>query len=138
MAQHVSARLRRLVVRRARNRCEYCGLSQLGQEATFHVDHVVPVIAGGHDTGDNLALACVSCSLRKAARQTAVDPTSGEHVALFHPRHDLWHDHFRWQGARLFGRTATGRATVEALEMNRPLIIAIREEESTRGRHPAP
>ena len=27
LAQHVSARLRRLVVRRARNRCEYCGLS---------------------------------------------------------------------------------------------------------------
>ena len=138
MAQHVSARLRRLVVRRAHNRCEYCGLSQLGQEATFHVDHVVPVIAGGHDTGDNLALACVSCSLRKAARQTAVDPTSGEHVALFHPRRDLWNDHFVWQGARLFGRTATGRATIEALEMNRPLIIAIREEERARGRHPAP
>jgi len=76
--------------------------------------------------------------LRKAARETAVDPTSGEHVALFHPRRDLWHNHFRWQGPRLIGRTATGRATIEALEMNRPLIIAIREEESVRGRHPVP
>ena len=56
----MSARLRRLVVRRARNRCEYCCLSQSGQEATFHVDHVVPVIAGGHASGDNLALTCVS------------------------------------------------------------------------------
>jgi len=138
LAQHVSARLRRLVVRRARNRCEYCSLSQLGQEATFHVDHVVPVIAGGPDTGDNLALACVSCSLRKAARQTAIDPESGEHVSLFNPRRDLWHDHFQWHGAVLIGRTATGRATIEALEMNRPLILAIREEESARGRHPAP
>ena len=97
----------------------------------------MPVTAGGPDTGDNLALACVSCSLRKAARQAAVDPTSGEQVPLFHPRHDLWHDHFDWQGVRLLGRTATGRVTVEALEMNRPLIIAIREEERTRGRHPA-
>ena len=138
MAQHISARLRRLVVRRARNRCEYCGLSQLGQEATFHVDHIVPVIAGGHDTADNLALACVSCSLRKAARQTAVDPTSNELVALFHPRRDLWHDHFGWEDVHLFGRTATGRATIEALEMNRPLVLAIRAEESARGRHPAP
>jgi HNH endonuclease len=138
LAQRVSARLRRLVVRRARNRCEYCGLSQLGQEATFHVDHIVPVTAGGPDSGDNLALACVSCSLRKAARQTAVDPESSEQVSLFHPRRDLWHDHFRWQGAFLLGRTATGRATIEALEMNRPLIIAIREEESAQGRHPAP
>ena len=89
MAQYISVRLRRLVIRRARNRCEYCGLSQLGQEATFHVDHIVPVIAGGQDTADNLALACVSCSLRKAARQTVVDPTSSELVALFHPRRDL-------------------------------------------------
>jgi hypothetical protein len=110
----------------------------LGQEATFHVDHVVPVIAGGPDTGDNLALACVSCSLRKAARQTAVDPESGEHVFFFNPRRDLWHDHFRWQGTHLFGRTAAGRAMIEALEMNRPLILAIREEESALDRHPAP
>jgi hypothetical protein len=109
----------------------------LGQEATFHIDHIVPVKAGGRDTGDNLALACVSCSLRKAARQTAVDPMSGEHVALFHPRLNLWNDHFRWHGVRLSGQTATGRATIEALEMNRPLIIAIREEESAQGRHPA-
>jgi hypothetical protein len=138
LPQHVSARLRRLVVRRTRNRCEYCDLSQLGQEATFHIDHIVPVKAGGQDAGDNLALSCVSCSLRKAARQTAVDQASGEHVSLFHPRLDLWHEHFRWQDVRLFGHTATGRATIDALEMNRPLIIAIREEESARGRHPAP
>ncbi len=137
MSRNISARLRRLVVRRARNRCEYCGLSQEGQEATFHVDHVVPVKAGGSDAGDNLALACVSCSLRKAARQTALDPESGQEVALFNPRRDLWHDHFRWHGVRLFGLAATGRATIKALEMNRPLIIAIREEELARGRHPS-
>jgi len=106
LAQRVSVRLRRLVVERARNRC---------------------------DAGDNLTLACVSCSLRKAARETAVDPTSGERVALFHPRRDLWHDHFHWQGARLFGRAATGRATIEALEMNRHLMIAIRQEESAEA-----
>jgi len=38
----VSPELRAAIVQRARNRCEYCGLSQLGQEATFHIDHVVP------------------------------------------------------------------------------------------------
>ena len=30
----------------------------------------------------------------------------------------------------------TGRATVAALAMNRPLILAIRQEEAARGRHP--
>ena len=27
---------------RALGRCEYCQLSQAGQEATFHIDHVMP------------------------------------------------------------------------------------------------
>lgn len=43
----IPAALRDGVVRRAGNRCEYCGLSQAGQEAVFHVDHVVPRVAGG-------------------------------------------------------------------------------------------
>jgi hypothetical protein len=34
------------------------------------------------------------------------------------------------------GLTATGRATVAALSMNRSLILAIRREEAARGRHP--
>jgi len=133
----VSARLRRLVAERAVGRCEYCGLSQEGQEATFHVDHVIPVAAGGRTVAENLALACVSCSLRKAARQKAVDPQSWAEAPLFDPRRDKWAEHFRWDGVRLLGLTPTGRATVEALDMNRPLILAIRHEETALGRHPA-
>ena len=136
MSEHIPAILRQLVARRARGRCEYCGLAQEGQEATFHVDHVVPVKAGGPTEADNLALACVSCSLRKAARLTAVDPQSGDETVLYHPRRDSWHEHFQWDGVRILGRTPTGRATVVALAMNRPLILAIREEEAARGRHP--
>jgi len=36
----VADRLRLLVVNRAGNRCEYCLLSQDGQEASFHSDHI--------------------------------------------------------------------------------------------------
>jgi hypothetical protein len=32
--------------------------------------------------------------------------------------------------------TPTGRVTIAALAMNRPLILAIRQEEIARGRHP--
>jgi len=135
---HIPAELRRLVIQRAAGRCEYCGLSQEGQEATFHIDHVIPVAAGGQTVAENLALACVSCSLRKAARQTAIDPQSGKEVALYNPRRDTWHEHFRWEGVYLVGLTATGRATIEALDMNRVLILAIREEETALGRHPSP
>ena len=124
------------VVLRAGQRCEYCRLSQLGQEATFHIDHVLPRAAGGPTTADNLALACVSCSLRKWAKQSAPDPDSGEEVPLFNPRTQRWTDHFRWEGERVVPLTATGRATVIALAMNRPLVVAIRQEEAARGRHP--
>ncbi len=75
--------LRRLVIQRSGDRCEYCGISQLGQVATFHIDHVIPVVAGGETSAENLALACVSCSLRKGARQELVDVESGECVAFF-------------------------------------------------------
>lgn len=132
----IPARLRRLVLRRAADRCEYCGLSQTGQEATFHIDHITPVIVGGATSAANLALACVSCSLRKGARQTAPDPLSQENVPLYHPRHNAWWEHFHWQGVTVIGKTPTGRATIAALDMNRPLILAIRREEVLLGRHP--
>lgn len=36
------------------------------------------------------------------------------------------------------GLTVTGRVTIEALDMNRVLILAIREEEAVLGRHLPP
>ncbi|HBJ86530.1 MAG TPA: hypothetical protein DDZ88_22280 [Verrucomicrobiales bacterium] len=72
--------LRWQVIERAGNRCEYCGLSQEGQEAVFHVDHIHPVKLAGQTELENLALACVSCSLRKGARVSAEDPAGGDFV----------------------------------------------------------
>jgi hypothetical protein len=132
----ISPCLRAEVVLRAGGRCEYCQLSQLGQEATFYMHNVIPRAAGRPTTAENLALACVSCSLRKWAKQTATDPDSGEEVPLFNPRTQAWNEHFRWESERVVPLTATGRATVAALAMNRPLAIAIRQEEAARGRHP--
>ncbi|MBM3462221.1 MAG: HNH endonuclease [Armatimonadetes bacterium] len=89
---YVPVSLQRRVRQRATQRCEYCRLSQAGQEATFHIDHVRPRRDGGGTRAENLALACVSCSLRKAGtsrwsaklagrytltRQTRQDSTSG-------------------------------------------------------------
>jgi hypothetical protein len=124
------------VIKRADDRCEYCQLEQARQEATFHIDHIVPISAGGPAEADNLALACVSCSLRKGAREFIAESESGQRVRLFHPRKDVWSDHFEWHGPELIGRTATGRATIAALRLNRELIVAIREEEMLQGRHP--
>lgn len=90
-----SPHLRRHIVQRARERCEYCGLAQAGHQATFHIDHVIPVTVCGQTALDNPALACVSCSLRKGARQRAPDPVDGTKVELFNPRRDAWSKQYR-------------------------------------------
>ena len=134
----IAAGLRRAVRTRAQGRCEYCGLAQAGQEATFHIDHIVPIVAGGDASMENLALACVSCSLRKAARMLATDPQTGREVRIFHPQREVWPEHFRWEGVQVVGLTPGGRATVAALNLNRSMALAIRAEEMLHGRHPPP
>lgn len=133
---HIPLFLRKLVIRRADNRCEYCQLSQKGQEATFHVDHIVPLASGGETISENLALACVSCSLRKGAKEFTVDDDSKDEVRIFHPREDNWSDHFEWSGIVLNGKTVKGTATIELLNLNRKLILSIREEEILLKRLP--
>jgi len=134
----IPASIRRAVVLRARNRCEYCGLSELGQAATFHLDHIVPIVAGGPTELENLALACIHCSLRKGAKQKSRDSKTGKLTRLFHPRNQQWNLHFRWSGTKMVGITATGRATIGALTLNSHEHQIIRSFESLLGRHPPP
>ena len=134
----IPSALKRHVITRAKRRCEYCVLAQAGQEAAFHIDHVIPSAAGGGTLPENLALACVSCSLRKGARSEALDPLTREKANLFHPRQQRWADHFVWRGCHLQGISPTGRATVAALRLNRTLMVEIRAEEAIHGRHPPP
>lgn len=137
MSGHIPVDLGRQVRRRAGDLCEYCRLPQSSQEAAFHIDHIQSQVRGGETTLANLALACVTCSLRKGARTHARDVQSGRTVRLFHPRRDTWSNHFRWtQDWKLVGLTASGRATITALGMNRPAVIAIRRTLALLGRFP--
>jgi hypothetical protein len=134
---YIPVSLQRRVRLRADERCEYCRIAQVGQEATFHVDHVMPQAAGGATLLENLALACVSCSLRKGARTTAIDPATGDAAQLFHPRLHTWSGHFIADvSGEILGLTAIGRATITSLSMNRVLAVAIRHEERARDRWP--
>ena len=134
----IPSRNQRLVRQRARQLCEYCHTAEQWQYVRFTVDHVVPLSQGGSDDMDNLALACFHCNRRKAGRVEAVDPVTGETVALFNPRRQLWQDHFVWSadGLQVIGVTSEGRTTVEALAMNRERVISIRAADRVVGRHP--
>jgi hypothetical protein len=101
------------------------------------VDHVVPQAAGGATALENLALACVSCSLRKGPRTAVVDPENGDTTRLFHPRLNLWTEHFSAASSgEILGLSAIGRGTIILLSMNRVLAVAIRREERVRDRWP--
>jgi hypothetical protein len=112
-------------------------LPQQWQEAQFHFDHVVPRTAGGQTSDENIALACVGCSLKKGSRTECVDPVTLQTVKLFNPRIDLFYDHFRWtKDWRLQGKTPIGRATVAALDLNRLRLLEVRRDLALHGRFP--
>lgn len=133
---NVPATLAALVKERAERRCEYCRMSQSLQGATFHVEHIIPLTCGGSTTEDNLALACPSCNLHKSDRSHAVDPDTRETAALFHPRRQRWTAHFAWKGAHITGLTATGRASIRALDLNHPRRLRVRDAEALFGLFP--
>lgn len=76
---------------------------------------------------DNLAFACCHSNRYKGPNVAAVDPKSQRIVALFDPRRHVWDEHFRWQGARLIGKTPSGRATIRLLRINRQMAVETRE-----------
>jgi hypothetical protein len=117
---HISREIRRLVERRADERCEYCHAPQLLSNSPFHVEHIVPTSRGGTDDPANPALGCNACNLAKGSRIDTPNPAGEGTIPLFHPRHHRWGEHFAWadDGVTLEGRTAIGVATVIALNMN--------------------
>lgn len=130
--------VRREVTRRAKDCCEYC-LSQLDfSPSQFSVNHIVPKARGGDDALDNLALACQSCNNHKHTATSAIDPVSGQLVALFHPRRDRWTQHFAWSDDKtiIIGITASGRATVSRLRLNRVSLVNLRRLLVEAGKHP--
>lgn len=132
------ASLAELVSTRAGSRCEYCRMSQSLQGATFHLEHILPRTCGGGTTPENLALSCPSCNLHKSDRSHATDPETGLSAPLYHPRQQLWSDHFAWQDTSLVGLTPTGRATISALDLNHPRRLRIRTAEALFNLFPPP
>lgn len=107
-------------------RCEYCRLPERTARLPFQIDHIFAVQHGGLTDFENLALACFTCNKHKGPNLASLDSQDGQPAWLFHPRHQEWRRHFRWDGAILLGRTRAGRATVRALAINLPNCIARR------------
>lgn len=128
MRPSLSATLRAQVRELDHAACAYCRSPEELSINPFEVDHIVPISASGLSELDNLCLACTPCNRLKGSRQESTDPTTGKTEPLFHPRRQHWSDHFRWGQDRtqIVGLTPTGRATISALQMNRPQLVRLR------------
>lgn len=138
MTTRPSAELRRQVIERAGNCCEYCLIHQDVVGATHQVDHVIAEKHGGATVFDNLALSCMVCNRRKASDIASVDPDTGEVVPLFNPRAEQWSVHFELKDARIVGLTPTGRTTAVFLQFNSFERLAERNDLMRAGVYPAP
>lgn len=137
-ADRVSSALRRVVQARAASLCEYCRAPESFATQSFTIEHIRPRSAGGETTLDNLAWSCFGCNAHKHAAVEAADSQTGATVPLYHPRRDLWDDHFEWEegSTRVAGRTPIGRATIEALHLNRTGLVNLRRILTAAGLHP--
>ena len=63
---HVPGSLRYDIFRRAKGRCEACGVS--AEERALEVDHIVPRNKGGTDDPSNLQALCYRCNAQKRDR----------------------------------------------------------------------
>ncbi len=94
----------------------------------FHVDHIIAQKHGGPSQLQNLAWACFSCNNQKLSDISGIDPAgaNNEIVRLFHPRLDVWGEHFEWNGPEVLGKTSIGRVTHYVLGINLPHRVALR------------
>jgi hypothetical protein len=135
---HIPKSLREKVSMQARYRCGYCLTSAAVVGTPMELDHIIPESLGGLTVEENLWLACSLCNSHKADRIGVFDAVTGETVRLFDPRHQIWSVHFRWTpaGDEIVGITPCGRASVVALNLNRPSLVHARRAWVLVGWHP--
>jgi hypothetical protein len=126
--RRVSRGLRERVAKAASHCCGYCRTPEFIAGYRLTIEHVIPEARGGKTVEENLWLACYTCNEFKGARTHARDPETEKRVRLWNPRRQRWLDHFRWSedGTQIIGLTPCGRATVAALALNRPELVAAR------------
>lgn len=136
MAETISTALRQVIFDRAEGRCEYCLLAQTVVAHKHEPDHIIPKQHEGQTTAANLALACARCNRYKGYNVGSFDPESGQLVPFFHPRRQIWSEHFYLDGAIIQPLTPEGRVTAKMLHFNDAERIEERQKLIEVGLYP--
>jgi hypothetical protein len=133
---YVSAAMRRKVIERAGNCCEYCRKSQNDHFFSYEVDHIISEKHNGKTELENLAWSCPDCNSFKGSDLGSIDQITSILTPLFNPRIQTWEQHFRLDGESIEPLSAEGRVTVFVLQLNHIDRLIERIELIKLGRYP--
>ena len=136
MSTYVPAPLRRQVIERVGDCCEYCRFPQSVTLLAFEMEHIIAEKHGGTTSLENLALACPYCNRAKGTDLGSIDPETNQLTPFFNPRTQNWQEHFTLVGATIMPLTAEGRVTVFILQLNHPDRLQERERLLAIGQYP--
>lgn len=134
---YISADLRRLVVARSEEICEYCLIAEADTFYGCEADHIISEKHGGRTAADNLAYACVCCNQAKGSDIGSMHWETEAFVRFFNPRADRWADHFELVGRRIEGLTPIGVVTARILAFNSGERTLERQTLQSIGRYPS-
>lgn len=133
---YIPEALRRQVIERASECCEYCLLPQAISLYTHEVDHIIAEKHRGETVLENLCLACLECNRAKGSDFGSFDPETGEITLLYNPRQQSWDEHFRLDGARIVPLSPEGRVTTFVLKLNDEIRVRARQGLLEAGKYP--
>ena len=137
MTTYIPIALRRLVIERADNCCEYCKVSQEDRFLSYEVDHIIAEKHGGDSSENNLCWSCYICNGFKGSDIGSIDwEGTGQLTPLYHPRQQHWEDHFFIDGIEIIPLTAEGRVTIYLLHLNSVDTLIERDLRKSQGRYP--
>ena len=116
---YIPVALRKAVAERDHSCCEYCLIPNFATFASHEIDHIIAEKHGGRTETENLALYCTLCNKYKGSDLASIDLDTEKIIPLYHPRQNLWSEHFRLRGAEFMPLTAIGRVTIRLLQLNR-------------------
>lgn len=136
---YINAELRRLVLARAAELCEYCLIHEDDTFFGCEVDHIVSEKHGGATDAHNLAFACLFCNRNKGSDIASLVPGTDQLIRFFNPRTDRWSEHFRLgqDGITITPLTPIGEATARVLGFNTAERLMERDLLQRGGRYPS-
>jgi hypothetical protein len=108
-----------------------------GRHLGCQVEHIIAEKHDGPTAADNLAYACTFCNRAKGTDIGSIFALTGEYTRFYHPRSDLWRDHFVLRGTRIEPLSAIGEVTARLLQFNHRDRLLERDALAAIGRYPS-